>query len=67
VGLVVRILDHARMWFVLCRARRDPARFLWHAGCATEEPARCLLVMAAQHMAAGREFPEWLFRCKVIR
>ncbi|HKM99474.1 MAG TPA: hypothetical protein VJX23_03080 [Candidatus Binataceae bacterium] len=59
----VRYLDHVRMWFVLARAHRHPARFVERAGWRVEdlETAR-LLMMAAHYVHAGKDIPQWLFQ-----
>ena len=57
------LFDHVAMFFVLRRARRDPAKLLERA--AWHVPSwftGSLLMVAAQYVHAGKDVPKWLFK-----
>ena len=62
-------VEQVEWWWLLQRARRDPARFVERAAFhlfivqATEGPDPAnLLLLSARFVAQGQEVPVWLFR-----
>jgi hypothetical protein len=55
------MLDRVRWFFLLWRARRDPAKFVERAGWHVDpDEAGSQLISASRYVAAGEDIPRWL-------